>query len=193
MYAKGQRFPTGMGSAQLTTKKKKTTMQTIHGIECGKKVAIEKARSSSKILHLLKMAFPRLEWVHDALSSMQINVTKGDIKGAKQGDFGNCAVACAARRIFKSDAAFIGTTMAVLVFGDTAVRFCVPASVYREITSWDRNGDFESSPNFRLSKVTPSRRLGRPQPKTVTPKKKAPVKNHGLLLASARTARVRKL
>jgi hypothetical protein len=131
-----------------------------HGIKVGKLFNFKRAAGANKLLGMVKKSFPDIKYVCDAKQAVGVNVSKSDNELAVQNAPDKCAMAIAACRTFKSKRAFIGMNDSCLVFEDTVVRFKTPASVSREIVSFDRHHDFAKG-SYRLSPMTPSHALGR--------------------------------
>jgi len=95
------------------------------------------------VLRIVNRHFPNVTKVRDATSPLMIEVTPTDMKTSKRKDMEQCAMAVACKRAYKADGAIIARSVAYLIKGDLAVRFRVPISVMREITSFDRGGTFD--------------------------------------------------
>ena len=106
----------------------------------------------------VKRAYPNVKFVVDADEAVDIKVCKADVSSAKKLDPIDCALAKAAKRELKADAAIIGISTSYLIKGDKAVRFATPASVQREIVSFDRHSDFTVG-EYYLTPKSPANRL----------------------------------
>src|SRR5215472_13398933 len=95
-------------------------------------------------LATVRKFFPGVTKVNDADSNQHVTVDSKDQKTAKRGDHNDCAMAVAAKRETKSDGVIISRSTAYLVKGKTATRFALPASVAKEVVSFDRSGEFAS-------------------------------------------------
>lgn len=94
-------------------------------------------------LRTVQKFFPNVTTVHDARSHIQVEVTKADDKTSKKHRHVECAMAVACKRKFKADGVIIARSIAYLIRGKTAIRFGVPTSVEREVTSFDRGAGFD--------------------------------------------------
>lgn len=107
----------------------------------------------------LRQMFPDLKTVIDAKRPVEVRVQAKDCAGATPLDLGHCAMARAAMRQYKVDHAVIGLGSSYLIKGTKAIRFKTPASVQREIVSFDRHKDFAPGA-YSLAVVSPSLRFG---------------------------------
>jgi hypothetical protein len=107
----------------------------------------------------VKKLFPNVNKVKDAKANVKVVVSKKDSIDGKKKQASECAMAKAVCRQFKADGAIIGLGFSYIIKKNTAIRFATPASVQREIISFDRHHDFESG-NYNLIKVSESQRLG---------------------------------
>lgn len=110
-------------------------------------------------LSVVRKFFPGVTIIEDADECIDIEVTKADDKQAKQKDHKTCAMAVACKRKFGLDGVLVSINTAYLVKGRIAKRYQLPASVSREIVSFDRNAGFAPG-RYQLSKVSESRKLG---------------------------------
>lgn len=108
-------------------------------------------------LGIVKKYYPNVTKVIDSKKPLIIAVTAQDCKTAKKKAPDDCAMAKACRREF--DGAIISTSVAYIVFGETALRFMVPQSVSREIVSFDRHADFRAG-EYYLKPPGKSQKLG---------------------------------
>ena len=115
----------------------------------------------SAVPRSLKRQFPNLVKVTDAKLAVEVEVKEKDVNGATKGDATNCAMARAMCREWKADTAVIGMSYSYVIKGNTAVRYITPATVQREIVSFDRMKSFRPG-KFHLAPVSPSQRLGLP-------------------------------
>lgn len=111
-------------------------------------------------LRRIQKTFPQVKHVRDARRTIAVNVSTEDNKKGRRKDPAGCAMARACVRQKIADGAIIGLTYSWLIKGDTATRFHTSTGVSREITSFDRHHDFASGRNYKLSKVSPSNRMG---------------------------------
>ena len=134
-----------------------------------------------RILRGLLDAFPNLETIEDATEPITVTVKECDRKNAKPWDHDKCAMARACMREKHVDGAYIQISKAYLVKGTNATRYEVPATVAREIVSFDRHSDFAIG-RYGLSPVSKSNRLGKEQGSkkkwTKSPTKKKPLVVH---------------
>lgn len=97
-----------------------------------------------KHLSIIRKLFPRVERIVDAVDPIRIEVTPRDQREAVKLDPQRCAMAQACRRQERVDGVVISLSIAYLIKGNTAVRYSVPPSVSREITTFDRHKDFRA-------------------------------------------------
>lgn len=105
--------------------------------------------------------FPNVTKVVDSGNSVVVSVKASDVSRGRRNQPGQCALAQACMREFKADGALINIGFSYVVRGDTAVRFKTSNTVSREITSFDRHGDFATGKDYLLCKVPKSGRIGR--------------------------------
>ena len=110
------------------------------------------------VLAIVQRHFPNVTKVEDAKKNLTIEVTKHDESSSKRRNYEECAMAVACKRAYKADGVIIARSVAYLVKGTLAVRFKIPGSVAREITSFDRGAEFNPGTYF-LSKVHPTKSL----------------------------------
>lgn len=134
---------------------------TVHGIQTGPPIAIERVIGGRNTARIIKERFPNVTTVYDSLQAVRIDVKRVDQRSAKPQEFTECAFARAAQRCLKADGAFIGIKTSYVVFGEQAIRFYTPVSVQREIPSFDRHDDFAIG-NYRISPIPKSQRMGNP-------------------------------
>lgn len=165
--------------------------QIIHGIKTGPSVPIDNGARGGNTAAYIKKHFPNVKTVSDAMEPVRIDVSLKDKQGATPHSHTNCAFARAAKRCLKTDGAYIGIDISYVVFGTHAIRFRTPATVAREIPSFDRHEDFASG-IYRLSAMPPSRRIGRPRGgKTNLKSSKKAVRKGALIPMHNGTARIR--
>lgn len=109
--------------------------------------------------------FPQVNKIVDATESIRVTVTNADNKIGRKKDFAECALAKACKRTGVAEGTLIGMAFSYLINGDTATRYTTSTAVSREITSFDRNQQFEAGTNYCLSKVSPGNRLGIKDPR----------------------------
>jgi hypothetical protein len=96
------------------------------------------------VLRIVNRQFPNVTKVEDAKYPLEIEVLKADVTKSKRKDMNQCAMAQACKRVYHADGVIMARSTAYLVKGDLAVRFKVPNTVSREITSFDRGGEFST-------------------------------------------------
>ena len=96
----------------------------------------------------------------DANEDVSLVITRNDSNQSKKKDPGNCAAALAGRREFKTE---VRVYMSRMYVKDKSkkrwVRYLVPSSVSREITSFDRGAGFEPG-EYVFKAPSPAQRLG---------------------------------
>jgi hypothetical protein len=118
-------------------------------------------------LGIVRKYHPEVTRVVDAKKSIDIEVTAADCKAGKRKGPSSCAMARAFEREY--DGAIISLSTAYLIKGTKATRYQVPASVSREIVSFDRSRKFEpgsyslNTPSFKLGQPNRSKRKDRYQ------------------------------
>lgn len=112
-----------------------------------------------KLPRSIKRMFPNVTTIIDAKKSIQVHVEGRDCKNAEPLNPRECAMARAAKREYKVDAAVIGISSSYIIKGNKATRFKTPNTVQREIVSFDRHSDFEPG-EYHLAVHSPSLRLG---------------------------------
>jgi len=108
----------------------------------------------------LKRAFPNVTTISDADESINVTVSEVDAKLADPLKHEGCAMAVACKRQLHADGAVITLSNAYIVQGTHATRYTVTEAVKREITSFDRHGDFRPG-LYTLSRVPLTSRIGR--------------------------------
>jgi hypothetical protein len=102
-------------------------------------------------LNIVQKFYPEVTSVTDAKRNIRVEVTKRDSNSATVKNHKGCAMAVACKRKFNATGVIISRASAYLVTGDKAVRYAVPASVSREVISFDRGAGFEEG-EYQLSK-----------------------------------------
>ncbi len=110
------------------------------------------------VLAIVQRHFPKVTKVEDAKKNLTIEVTKHDESSSKRRNHEECAMAVACKRAYRADGVIIARSVAYLVKDTLAVRFKIPPSVAREITSFDRGAGFSPGTYF-LSKPSPTKTL----------------------------------
>lgn len=124
-------------------------------------------------LEIVKKFYPDVTSVVDAKRPVKITVTKADTNNKAVKNHKECALAIACKRK-GADAAIICVKTAYLITGTKAVRYLLPGSVSREITSFDRNAGFEPG-EYHLCRISPSLEMGaKRKAKNKTGKGKSP-------------------
>lgn len=100
------------------------------------------------VLQIVQRHFPNVTTVKDATKNLTIEVTKHDESSSKRRNHGECAMAIACKRAYHADGVIIARSVAYLVKDRLAIRFKIPHSVSREITSFDRGGPFSPGTYF---------------------------------------------
>lgn len=113
--------------------------------------------SKTKIPRFLRRLFPNLKKVVNSPKGILVSVNESDCKNAVPNSPQACAMAKAIKRKYKAEGAVIGIKSSYVISGTIAIRFFTPVSVQREITSFDRHGDFEPG-HYCLSPISPSKR-----------------------------------
>ncbi len=115
-------------------------------------------KQGKSALALAQKYHPNVTKVVDAKKSLTIKVLAADCKSARSKSPGNCAMARACER--SHDGAVISMTVAYIVDGNTATRYKVPASISREIVSFDRSHNFAAG-EYTLKAPTAADSLAR--------------------------------
>jgi hypothetical protein len=116
-------------------------------------------RAQMRIPGSVRQYFPGVKKVVDATANAAVAVEQQDCQGGEQLQPDECALARAIKREGRGDGAIVGLSYSYVVSGRTATRYRTPETVGREITSFDRHGDFAPG-NYLLSAPSPSQRLG---------------------------------
>jgi hypothetical protein len=127
-----------------------------------------------------------------AKAPMALEVTKGDIAGAKQKDPGNCAFACAVKRGYGANAAYFMRTTAYIEFEDRVLQYDMPQAMQKEIVAFDRAKAMEPGV-YRLSPVRPARRPeGKPHARALRKKAKRRTAKRATAIAEGKRVRAAK-
>jgi hypothetical protein len=116
---------------------------------------MKKPGSGPDILRNVQRHFPQVTTVKAAENNLEIEVLPSDEKASKRRNHEECAMAVACKRAYKADGVIIARSVAYLVKGTLAIRFLIPESVSREITSFDRGGPFNPG-TYHLQKPNPA-------------------------------------
>lgn len=161
---------------QMTVKQYMSRSTLISGLKATQTFPVGTLRKA------IRDAFPMVETVSDATTSIVVEVGHADRNRAVPHDPTCCAMAIATKRQYEADGVWIGLTRSYVRFGTHLFRFATPQSLAREIVAFDRHEDFASG-TYRLSCIgaNTTQRLGsqhtrtsgnndgsRPQPKGVT-------------------------
>lgn len=114
----------------------------------------------NKCLALVQKYFPYVEEVVDASFTITITVKNIDVKKADTKEAANCPMARACVREKVGEGAIINLGYSYLINGKTAMRYKTSTAVARELTCFDRGGDFYAGLNYKLSKISASNRIG---------------------------------
>jgi hypothetical protein len=126
---------------------------------------VSKSKSKSKVPRTIRRLFPNVTTCVDATTPAVIEVERRDVTAARRMEADGCAMAKAICRERKADGAAVGLTFSYIIEGNKATRYETPASVAREITSFDRSEIFEPG-TYQLVPVVPSHRMGRAKPES---------------------------
>lgn len=107
-------------------------------------------------LILIQDYFPQVQRVIDAKRKRIVEVTERDCALAVAKSHTICALAIACKRFFKADGVIIQVTTAFIVKGARAIRYRLPTSIGREITSFDRGAEYDPG-RYLLSRPSPKR------------------------------------
>ena len=118
-----------------------------------------KRKDNHKVLRMIKSFFPLVAKVKDADKGMIVMVTREDVAKSNIKDHKTCALAVSCQRSFHADGVIIGLTTAYIIKGNSAIRFKLPNSISREITSFDRGAGYDAG-EYLLVPPCPSARLG---------------------------------
>ncbi len=110
-------------------------------------------------LQIVQKFYPNVATVTDAKKETTIEVTKRDCQSKAVKNHSECALATACKRAMDLDGVVIAIRVAYLIKGNEAVRFGLGESIAREVTAFDRQGNFEPG-EYTLLK--PTHRIGDP-------------------------------
>ena len=129
-------------------------------------------------LSVVRKFFPNVKKVEDSKHRLTVDVHQTDVNAAKRFAHAECAMAVACQKKEQADGVIISIGSAYVIKGNTARRYAVPASVAREVVSFDRHNEFVPG-SYHLAPPAPSNRIGYTRP-TGGPnnKKRGPVKRH---------------
>jgi len=96
----------------------------------------------SHILAEIQKKYPSVARMVDGKSNVTIEVTNTDFKSAKRSDYQKCALANACKRALNPEGVVATRSTIYIIRGGKAVRYILPATLSREITSFDRGGFF---------------------------------------------------
>jgi len=125
-----------------------------------KTVRIKVRKEKLNLPRSIHRIFPNVKTAVDAAQPIEIAVAAKDCKDATRLNPSECALAKAAKRELRADGVIIGMSTSYVIRGDQAIRFSTPASVQREIVSFDRHQDFAPG-DYYLTPKAPSMRLGK--------------------------------
>ncbi len=112
-----------------------------------------------RLVATLRRYFPQVNRVADGNKPIKITVQNRDLKKALKKKHDACVMARACeRQIPNCDGALIQQSRAYIIKGNLAIRYSVPSSVMREVTSFDRHKDFRVG-EYHLAPVNPNARL----------------------------------
>jgi len=109
-------------------------------------------------LSIVQHYFPKVKKVMDATENARVEVTRRDNSNAKVRNHSACAMAVACKRTFGMDGVIISIGTAYLIKGDSALRYHLPASISREVVSFDREAGFDEG-TYELKRPAPGDRL----------------------------------
>lgn len=111
-------------------------------------------------LNKIRRLFPNVTKVRDATKTITVRVKSIDSRTGRRKAPEQCALARACVRERIADGAIIGIGNSWLIKGNVATRYKSSVAVGREITSFDRHQEFAAGTDYKLSKVSPSCRMG---------------------------------
>lgn len=114
--------------------------------------------------------FPNVNKLQEAKRPVAVEVTAKDVSRGKLKKHRECAMANAVCREWGADHAVIGMTYSYVIKGNTAVKFKTPATVTREIVSFDRSKKFEPGA-YHLGPVSPGLTQDAAKKRVTAPKK----------------------
>lgn len=110
-------------------------------------------------LKFVQDRFPQVQSVADATKPVTIEVLPEDVRKSTRKNHQVCAMAVACKRAMNLDGIIVSVRVAWLIKGKRAIRYTVPPSVSREITSFDRGAGFATG-TYQLSRPSSTQRLG---------------------------------
>ena len=110
-------------------------------------------------LNIVQKFYPKVRSVVDAVEPLMVEVTKRDCESKAVKDHTECALAVACKRSLTISGVIIAIRAAYLVEGTVAYRYSLGEAIAREITAFDRKGNFEPG-TYKL--LVPSHRIGDP-------------------------------
>jgi hypothetical protein len=119
----------------------------------------KRSTTTYRALTNVRKYFPQVTKVHDADTSVILEVSKHDSDKARRKDHNNCAMAQAVKRQFKADGVIVALKTAYVVKNGTATRYTLPESVSREVVSFDRQAGFAPG-EYELSKPSSCAKIG---------------------------------
>jgi hypothetical protein len=114
----------------------------------------------ARYVNQIRKYFPAVNRVADATAPILIHVKECDVDKAKKMKHNACAMAKACERDLSVDGALISPSVSYLIRGDLAIRYKTPASVGRELVSFDRHKDFRPG-EYQLTAIPKSHRIGK--------------------------------
>jgi len=111
----------------------------------------------STALEIVQRFYPNVTTVKDATAPLKIEVTKKDCQSRAVKNHTECALAVACKRSFKIKGVVIAVKVAYLVEDSRAIRYQLGEAISREITAFDRKGNFEPG-DYTL--LVPSYKIG---------------------------------
>lgn len=97
--------------------------------------------------------------VVDATQDLEISITKNDVTNSRKKDPNNCAAARAIKREYKCKEVAVFLSRTFVKNRNKWVRYITPASISREITSFDRGASFEPG-EYSLKRPCDAQKLG---------------------------------
>lgn len=94
--------------------------------------------------------------MQDAKEHVKVVVTMADVVLAKKADSKHCALARATMRLPRVNAAYFFRSCAFVEYPDAMIKYQLPASVQKEIVSFDRAGVFAEG-TYMLSPISPKK------------------------------------
>jgi len=100
--------------------------------------------------------------IHNAKLPLVLAIMPEDIEQATRKDSANCAIACAARRVFHTAEVRIHLSRIYIRKGRVWLRFMTPQSLRNEIIAFDRGGSFCPGEHW-LAAPPPAKQTGKRQ------------------------------